>query len=115
MDYSLVFDLRIKLKMSVEHLATGSGSRKDRLKNIFVSYLLPLDVRKRRSPVETLIAEAIALATSRKDDTGKLGTLHATLSNSGWQTDQKIACKLFEAYELASKAYYQTDKPLTQS
>jgi len=100
--YRIAFDYHAKLQMSVEHLATGSGTMKARLKNVMVSHVLSLGVDRDASDVDALIADAIALATSRRDKTGIAGDLHVTLAQSGWQTDRKIAGKIFQAYELAS-------------
>lgn len=102
-NYNLRFALRPKLQASIEHLATAGGTLKKRLGNVFISHLISLKLDDQNSEVEKLIREAIALATSRKDETKIIGSLQLTLSKSGWQTDQKIAGKLFEAYELASK------------
>lgn len=100
-------NLRHKLKMSVECLVEGKGTLKERLNNIMVSHILPLLVRREKSEIERLIAEAVALATSKPDESGKLGTLYVTLASSHWSTDRRIAKKIFEAYELASRAYYE--------
>jgi hypothetical protein len=64
---------------------------------------MPLKLDSQGTEVEKLILRAIALANTKKDETGRIGSLRLTLSKSGWQTDQKIARIIFEAYELASK------------
>jgi hypothetical protein len=99
-------DLWIKLHNSLEHLATGPGSLKRRLENVLISYLVPLAADSSRSDVARLISEVVTLATSKEDETGIVGHLHFTLSSSHWKTDKKMAEKIFQAYELASKAHY---------
>ena len=96
-----------KLHVSVKHLATGAGTLKSRLNEVFTSHLLHLLVDSGRSEVERLITESVQLATRENDPYGKLGTLHYTLIKNHWRTDRKIAEKIFEAYHVASKEFYE--------
>ena len=96
-----------KLHFSVKHLATGKGTLKIRLNEVFMSHLLHLLVDPDRSEVERLISESIQLVTREDDPYGKLGKLHYTLISNHWRTDRVIAEKIFEAYHLASKAFYE--------
>lgn len=96
-----------KLHFSVKHLATGKGTLKTRLNEVFISHLLHLLVDPGRSEVERLISESVQLVTREDDPYGKLGKLHYTLIKNHWRTDREIAQKIFEAYRLATKAFYE--------
>lgn len=112
-DRSALVNFWWKLHESVKHLATGPGTLKARLKNVLSSHLIHLSLNNSSSEIETLIGEVIALATSKKDETGIAGHIHVTLSSSHWKTDKQMAEKIFKAYEIASKAYHQTESRLT--
>src|SRR5438046_2413291 len=102
-------NLWCRLHESVRHLATGPGNLKARLKNVLYSYLIHLHLPSDApSEVERLIREVIALATTTRDEAGKIGHVHLTLARSHWTKDQLMAKKIFQAYELASKEYYET-------
>jgi hypothetical protein len=102
-------NLWYKLHESVRHLATGPGNLKAWLKNVLYSHLIHLALPSNpSSEVEKLIAEAVALATTDKDETGKIGHVYFTLAQSHWTKDQLMAKKIFQAYELASKEIYET-------
>ena len=96
-----------KLHLSVKHLATGKGTLKTRLNEVFISYLLHLLVDPGRSEVERLISESIQLVTREDDPYGKLGKLYYTLVKNHWRTDREIAEKIFEAYHLATESFYE--------
>lgn len=97
---SHTFNLHHKLHYSVQYLATGNGSLKDRLSEVFVSYLLSLKCDSNNSEVEKLIQEAQDLATSIKDPHEKFGHLYYTMMMSHWTLKRKIADTIFRAYEL---------------
>ena len=98
-----------KLHQSVQYLATGPGNLKARLKYVLYSHLIHLSLPSSApSEVHELIADVIALATTDKDEAGKIGHIHLTLARSHWTKDRLIAEKIFRAYELASKECYQT-------
>jgi hypothetical protein len=104
------FNLWWKLHESVRYLATGPGNLKARLKNVLHSHLIHLGLPSNASSeVEHLIAEAITLATTDKAESGRIGHVYLTLARSHWTKDQLIAKKIFQAYELASKEYYETE------
>jgi hypothetical protein len=96
-----------KLHFSIKHLATGKGTLKKRLNEVFIFHLLHLLVEPGRSEIERLISESVQLATREDDPYGKLGKLHYTLIKSHWRIDTKIAENIFEAYGLATKAFYE--------
>lgn len=108
-DHGRLVDLWWKLHESVEHLATGRGTLKSRLKNVLYSHLIHLSLSDPPSEVEKLIGEVIALATLKMDETGIAGHIHVTLSTSRWKKDKQMAEKIFKAYEIASKAFYRTE------
>jgi hypothetical protein len=96
-----------KLHESVRYLATGKGTLKERLMEVFVSYLISLHVDPCGSDAETLVCEAIRLATKDKDKSGRLGDLYVTICQNHWTADREIARKIFRAYEIVSESYHR--------
>lgn len=95
-----------KLHPSVKHLATGKGSLRERLQEVYMSHLVSLKIDG-TSALEEHLREALGLATTAMPEWKKVGKLHYALATNHWRANRKIAELIFQAYELALPEYYQ--------
>lgn len=93
------FDLFPRLNEAVKELATSTSPMKDKLYNVFISYLLAISPQGNpRNECEEKLKQAIQLATCMPEDNAGEGTLLATLRKTDSEGYKKIAQCIFDAY-----------------